>query len=172
MGECEAVAADDRSLLASAQSLISDLRKSELSIVTAESCTAGMLAATLAQAEGAGDCLQGGFVTYTKEQKTVALGVDAGLLERDGSVTEQVIEQMLEGALSRSKADIAVAVSGVLGPEEDEDGNPVGLMCIGAQRRGREGKILRLNLGREGPRSLCQQTIARALDLIGDVAED
>jgi nicotinamide-nucleotide amidase len=106
-----------------------------LTLVTAESCTAGRLAAALSEAPGAADQFHGGFVTYTKRAKTKLLGVDEILLREKGAVCAEVAEAMAAGALLRSTADIAVSVTGVAGPEPDEDGNPVGLIyCAGAKR--------------------------------------
>src|SRR4051812_13141434 len=105
----------------------------KLTVVTAESCTAGLVAASLSMAEGAGDVLHGSFVTYTKDAKHRALGIPMALLERDGAVTRRVANDMLRGALRHSSADLAVAVTGILGPNTDEDGNPVGLVFIGCQ---------------------------------------
>jgi nicotinamide-nucleotide amidase len=107
-----------------------------LTIVTAESCTAGKLSALLSEAPGAGEHLHGSFVTYTKANKVEALGVDAGLLKAKGAVCREVAVAMAEGALHRSPADVAVAITGVAGPDPDEDGNPVGLVCIAVARDG------------------------------------
>jgi nicotinamide-nucleotide amidase len=106
-----------------------------LTLITAESCTAGRLAKALSEAPGAADQFHGGFVTYTKRAKTKLLGVDEVLLREKGAVCAEVAEAMAAGALLRSTADIAVSVTGVAGPEPDEDGNPVGLIyCAGAKR--------------------------------------
>lgn len=95
-----------------------------LTIVTAESCTAGKLAALLSEAPGAAERLHGSFVAYTKANKTRALGVLESLLGEKGAVCPEVAVSMAQGALARSPADIAVAITGVAGPEPDEDGNP------------------------------------------------
>ena len=110
----------------------------DLTIVTAESCTAGAVATTLSKAPGAGEYLHGGFVTYTKQMKTAVLGVSMKLLKQKGAVCAEVAEEMAIGALTRSSADIAIAVTGVAGPEPDVDGNPVGLVfcsAIGLKRK-------------------------------------
>src|ERR1700709_1345464 len=91
----------DNSLIQSAKDIVQALRRRGLSVVTAESCTAGLIAAVLSQVDGAGEVLQGGFVTYTKANKTMSLGVDASLLEHQGSVTADVVRQMAHGALLR-----------------------------------------------------------------------
>ena len=149
-----------------AQYILKALKDSKHSIVTAESCTAGMVAAVLSRADGAGEVLHGGFVTYTKEHKTAALGVSAKLLRDRGAVNEDVVKQLAQGALKRSPASVSVAVSGVLGPEEDEDGNPVGLVYFCCVRSGEQPMVVREEFGRKEPEQLLQLTIARAFDLI------
>jgi len=119
-----------------ARAVVSRAGDKDLSIVTAESCTAGKLCALLAEAPGAATQLHGGFVTYTKAHKNQALGVPARLLEEKGAVCGEVAAAMARGALGYSPADIAIAITGVAGPEPDEDGNPVGRVCIGLARAG------------------------------------
>ena len=87
-----------------------------LTIATAESCTGGMLAALLTDIEGAGRGFDRGFVTYTKDAKAELLGIEHDLLDRNDAVSEAVARAMAEGALSRSEADIAIAVTGFAGP--------------------------------------------------------
>jgi nicotinamide-nucleotide amidase len=87
------------------------------SLITAESCTAGKLAALLSEAPGASERLHGGFVTYTKDNKSKALGVPAELMKQKGAVCGDVAIAMAEGALARSPANGAVAITGVAGPE-------------------------------------------------------
>jgi nicotinamide-nucleotide amidase len=119
-----------------AERALQTAKEAGLSIVTAESCTAGKLAVVLSQAPGAAERLHGGFITYTKPNKTKALGVPAALLRSKTAVCGEVAVAMAEGALARSPAELAVAITGVAGPEPDEDGNPVGLVCIAVARRG------------------------------------
>jgi PncC family amidohydrolase len=119
-----------------AERALATARRRNLTIVTAESCTAGKLSALLSEASGAAEHLHGSFVTYTKANKVKALGVDPGLLKAKGAVCREVAVAMAEGALHRSPADVAVAITGVAGPDPDEDGNPrrSGLHCRGARR--------------------------------------
>lgn len=119
-----------------AASLIEAAHAHNVTLATAESCTAGALANLLANAEGAGDVFHGGFVVYTKENKSKALGVPAPLIEKHTAVSAEVAKAMVLGALERCPADIVVSITGVAGPEPDEDGNPVGLVYIAAARRG------------------------------------
>lgn len=160
------IACIDRELVAQANTVMRRLKAANLSVVTAESCTAGLISAVLAQAEGAGDMLHGSFVVYTKANKAMALGVDAALLEREGSVNAHVVRQLACGALERSPADLALAVSGVLGPEPDEDGNPVGLVFLACCRRGREPETVRKDYGGASPEVLRRATVLDALALI------
>jgi nicotinamide-nucleotide amidase len=140
-----------------------------LSIVTAESCTGGLLAAVLSEAPGASEHLHGGFVTYTKAQKTAALGVPADLLARQGAVCREVAAALARGALDRSPADIAVAITGVAGPTPDEDGNPVGLMHFAAARRGGPTLHCERRLGDIGRGKARYAAVQEALALLADV---
>jgi nicotinamide-nucleotide amidase len=118
-----------------AQQLLELLEQKRLKLVVAESCTAGLLSLQLADAPGAAAHFNGGFVTYTKEQKTTALDVSPALLRERGAVCAEVARAMAEGVLRRSSADVAAAITGVAGPEPDPDGNPVGRVCIAVARR-------------------------------------
>jgi nicotinamide-nucleotide amidase len=113
-----------------AEQVISRAGQSGVSLATAESCTAGALATLLANTPGAGDSFHGGFVVYSKAHKSRALGVDAALIAEHSAVSPEVAKAMARGALERSPADFAVSITGVAGPEPDEDGNPVGLVHI------------------------------------------
>jgi nicotinamide-nucleotide amidase len=98
-------------------------------IATAESCTAGLLAARLTDRPGSSDYVAGGVVAYANEAKTGLLGVDPALIERHGAVSEEVAEAMVDGALVRFEADTAVAVTGVAGPGGGSAEKPVGTVC-------------------------------------------
>jgi nicotinamide-nucleotide amidase len=105
-----------------------------LKIATAESCTGGLLASLLTDVEGCGHCFDRGFVTYTDNAKAELLGVPQSILERDGAVSRRCAEAMVSGALERSQADIAVAITGYAGP--GAPGEEPGLVYIAARRRG------------------------------------
>jgi nicotinamide-nucleotide amidase len=156
----------DQKLVDRAQEIVRALREACLSVVTAESCTAGLVSAVLSQAEGAGEVLHGSFVTYTKANKTKALGIDPVLLKRDGSVTADVVRQMVVGALLRSPADIGLAVSGVLGPSPDEDGNPVGLVYFGCGLRDGPVAITRKDYEVQPPDTLRRSVVMDGLDVL------
>jgi nicotinamide-nucleotide amidase len=113
------------------------LEKKALTLATAESCTGGVIASILSDAPGAGDLFHGGFVLYTRQHK-IAFGIPKKVIDTNGIVSEAVARAMAEGALKHSPADISVSVTGVAGPEPDDEGNPVGLVCIAAARREHE----------------------------------
>ena len=127
---------DAQALAAKAARLIQMAEASCVTLATAESCTSGALACLLADAPGAGAIDHGGFVVYTKANKTAALGVPPALIREHTAVSAEIARAMAEGALERCPADIVVAITGVAGPEPDEDGNPVGLIHLAAARRG------------------------------------
>jgi nicotinamide-nucleotide amidase len=137
----------DPELADRARQAFEGLKAKKLSVVTAESCTAGLLAALLSEAPGAAKHLHGGYVTYTKANKTKTLGVSPELLARNGAVCREVALAMAEGALERSPANVAVAITGVAGPDPDEHGNPVGLVCIAVARDGQPSSHLERNYG-------------------------
>jgi nicotinamide-nucleotide amidase len=107
-----------------AERLMHRLCDRELTVATAESCTGGMLAALLTDIEGAGHGFERGFVTYTKDAKAELLGIERDVLDRNEAVSEVVARAMAEGALARSHADVALAVTGFAGPagENHEEG--------------------------------------------------
>lgn len=120
-----------------AERLMHGLCDQGLTIATAESCTGGMLAALLTDIEGAGHGFERGFVTYTKEAKTDLLGIEPDLLDRNDAVSEAVARAMAEGALKRSRADIAFGVTGFAGPAGE--GREEGLVHMALARRGGGG---------------------------------
>jgi len=120
-----------------AEDLLQKCRDNNLKIVTAESCTGGMIAKYLTDIAGSSDVFERGFVTYSNEAKTEELGVDAKLIEEHGAVSEEVAKAMAEGALKSSHASISVAVTGVAGPDSSES-KPVGLVYIATTSKASE----------------------------------
>ena len=113
-------------------------RKKKLKVVTAESCTGGLVAAALTAIAGSSDVVERGFVTYANEAKREMLGVPWDALLGHGAVSEPVARAMAAGALTHSLADIAVSVTGVAGPGGGSDEKPVGLVHLAAVRAGYE----------------------------------
>jgi nicotinamide-nucleotide amidase len=102
-------------------------------IATAESCTAGLVAARLTDLAGSSAYVAGGVVAYSNEAKTDLLGVDAALIEKHGAVSEPVAQAMAQGALDRLGADTAIAITGIAGPGGGSEEKPVGTVCFCAK---------------------------------------
>ncbi len=112
--------------------LIADLMlKKGFFLVTAESCTGGMIAAACTDLAGSSNWFERGFVTYSNEAKTDLLGVDASLIEQHGAVSGEVARAMASGALARSRAQVSIAVTGVAGPGGGSQAKPVGTVWFG-----------------------------------------
>lgn len=148
-----------------AESLIRSLCERGLSLVTAESCTGGLVAASLSEVPGAGKCLHGGFVTYTTEQKARVLGLDEVLMTREGTVNEDVARDMARHALDLSPADIAVSVTGVAGPDRDEFDTPVGRLFVAAARKGCGTLVSRYQFDGLDPDAFREAAVERAIEL-------
>jgi nicotinamide-nucleotide amidase len=141
-------------------------RERSMTIATVESCTAGLLAATLSQAEGASDTLHGGFVVYTKENKTASVGVPTELLQAHSAVSAEVAQAMANGGLARCPANVVIAITGVAGPEPDEDGNPVGLVYVAVAARDGRTKAERHQFGKRVRYEICSAAMGAALRLL------
>lgn len=124
-------------LLRLAELVLADARAQKLKIVTAESCTGGLLSGLLTEIPGSSDVFDRGLVTYSNTAKRDLLGVPGDLLADYGAVSEPVVRAMAEGALSHSKGDVSVAITGVAGPGGGTPLKPVGQVHFAAMRRGR-----------------------------------
>jgi nicotinamide-nucleotide amidase len=114
----------------SARSLLDEARARGIRIAVAESCTGGLLAGEITRPAGASDVFDRGFVTYSNDAKVEILGVAVDTLAAHGAVSEPVAAEMAQGALARSRADIAVSVTGIAGPGGSEF-KPEGRVCFG-----------------------------------------
>ena len=119
-----------------AKDVLAALRRRGWHVATAESCTGGLIAATLTEIAGSSDVVDRGYVTYSNEAKTDVLGVPADLIARYGAVSAEVAGAMATGALARSRSDVAVSVTGIAGPGGATETKPVGLVFIGTASRG------------------------------------
>lgn len=122
-------------LEAAASALLDVCRRQGLTIVTAESCTGGLVAGCLTAVAGSSDVVDRGFVTYTNEAKSELLGVPLTLISQHGAVSEVVARSMAAGALERTRAGLSVSITGIAGPGGATPEKPVGLVHIGAARR-------------------------------------
>ncbi len=123
-------------LIAKAEALLEAYRRAGLKIATAESCTGGLIAGCLTEIPGASDVVERGFLTYSNEAKHDLLGVPLELIRAHGAVSAEVAEAMAAGALERSAADAVVSATGIAGPGGATSDKPVGLVYLGAARRG------------------------------------
>jgi nicotinamide-nucleotide amidase len=121
------LSAEGRSLEESVGDLF---RQKEKTLATAESCTGGLIAESLTRIPGSSDYFAGGFVTYSNEMKMQWLGVDAGLIEHHGAVSDEVARAMAQGARGRCEVDYAIGVTGIAGPGGGTEEKPVGLVYI------------------------------------------
>ena len=122
------------------QSVVRYLQDNNLKLVTAESCTAGMIASTLADEPGSGSWLECAFVTYSEEAKMRYIDVKPETIERYNLTSEQVAREMAEGALACTRANVAIADTGVAGPGPGEGGIAPGTICF-AWSFENEGKV-------------------------------
>jgi nicotinamide-nucleotide amidase len=125
-------------LVALARRVIEENRAAGRKVAVAESCTGGLVAAALTEIAGSSAVLDRGYVTYSNEAKTEDLGVSGDLIEAFGAVSIACVYAMAQGALERSNADVAVAISGVAGPDGGSQNKPVGTVIFARARRGDE----------------------------------
>jgi len=160
----------DHELRDAAEHLLHACRQRKLKVVTAESCTGGLIAATLTAIAGSSDVVDRAFVTYSNEAKRDMIGVPWKAIMTHGAVSEPVARAMAEGALIHSAADLAVSVTGVAGPGGGTAEKPVGLVHFGALRKGRETIAERhiFSGDRDGIRRV---SVLTALSLLASLAE-
>jgi nicotinamide-nucleotide amidase len=149
-----------------AQHLLDTCRARGIKIATAESCTGGLLSATLTEIAGSSDVFERGFVTYSNEAKEAMLGVPATVLDRCGAVSRETAEAMAAGALAHSPAHFAVAITGIAGPTGGSKDKPVGLVHFAAAARGGTLIAREKRFGDIGRRQVRLASVAEALALL------
>jgi nicotinamide-nucleotide amidase len=149
------------------------LRERQMTISVAESCTGGLLAKRLTDVSGASSYVVSGYVVYANRAKTELLGMDPELIERHGAVSEPVARAMAEGALARTRADCAIAITGIAGPDGGTPEKPVGLIWLAIAIKGAETTAREIRL--MGNREMIRARAAQAglnmlrLRLLGDL---
>lgn len=158
-------------LIKLSENLLQDMRTVKKRIVTAESCTGGLIAALLTEIAGSSDVVDRGFVTYSNAAKKSLLDVPAGMLAQFGAVSEEVARAMAEGALKASSAHISIAVTGIAGPGGGSTEKPVGLVHLAAAK---PGKIIhvRKEFGDLGRTQVRLATVREALGLARQLIVD
>jgi nicotinamide-nucleotide amidase len=161
-------------LVEAARKVVEANRAAGLRVAVAESCTGGLVSAALTEIPGSSDVLEAGFVTYANEAKTEQLGVTEEIVDTFGAVSIAVAWGMAQGALERSHADTAVAITGIAGPGGGSLRKPVGTVVFARARRGADPKEIVADthefgdLGRGGIRL---QAALCALDLLMPVSD-
>ena len=152
------------------EKVVCKLLEKNLKITTAESCTGGLVAATIVNVSGASGCFNEGYITYANEAKVRVLGVSEESIRSYGVVSDVVVIEMAEGVLNKANADIAVAVSGIAGPLGGSPEKPVGTVYIGICLRNKTDKSLTktsYEFHFEGDRSeIRNKTVEEALKII------
>jgi nicotinamide-nucleotide amidase len=153
----------DNELFALAERLGQSLKAKGHKIATAESCTGGWIAQAITEVPGSSAWFDRGFVTYSNNAKVQMLGVNPQTLEQYGAVSAEIAQQMAEGALANSAADLAVAVTGIAGPDGGSAEKPVGTVYVAWQDKTGFSKVERLQLS--GNRhQIRKQTVIRAIE--------
>ncbi|OYY34172.1 MAG: damage-inducible protein CinA [Polaromonas sp. 39-63-25] len=138
-------------------------------LATAESCTGGLISAACTDLAGSSNWFERGFVTYSNEAKTDMLGVDAALIAGHGAVSEEVARAMVQGAITHSRARVAVAVTGVAGPTGGSRAKPVGTVWFGFMVDGRlSSEVQHFDGDRAAVRlATVQHALQRLVQLLG-----
>ena len=154
-----------------ATALLALCRRKKLRIATAESCTGGLIAATLTEIAGSSDVVERGFVTYSNEAKQTMLGVPDVTLRDFGAVSRETAEAMAKGALVHSLADIAVSVTGIAGPGGGSPEKPVGLVHFAAASK--RGALIHREkrFGEIGRTQVRDASVVEALAMLRELAE-
>lgn len=145
--------------------LLDAARAQGATIATAESCTAGLISGAITEVAGSSDIFDRGFASYSNAAKQEMLGVRAATLAAHGAVSEQVAREMAEGALARSAASLAVAVTGIAGPG-GSDHKPEGRVCFGLAQTGKPTRTETVEFGAIGRAKVRAATVDHALDLL------
>lgn len=148
-----------------ATDILEKAKENSVMIATAESCTGGMVAASLTDIPGSSAMVDRGFVTYSNAAKMAMLGVRADTLEAVGAVSEEVAREMAEGALRHSNAQLAVSITGIAGPGGSEH-KPEGRVCFGLAQAGEETQTHTVEFGALGRQKVREAARDHALGLL------
>ncbi len=156
----------DDQMLNLARLTLDEARNRRLKIATAESCTGGMIAGLLTEIAGSSDVVERGFIVYSNRAKEEVLGVPGDLIADAGAVSEPVARLMAEGALAESRANLAVAVTGIAGPGGGTPLKPVGLVHIAVARENKPIFHQAMRFGDVGRSEVRRLTIIEALEMM------
>ena len=154
-----------------AKEAIAALKEAKLTIVTAESCTGGLIGGALTSISGSSEVVHGGFITYANTAKTAMIKVPARLIRDFGAVSAQVARAMADGARNTARTDLAISATGVAGPLGGTETKPVGLVYLACATH--EGtRVVEKRFGDLGRDAIRQAAVAAALELVIDVAKN
>jgi nicotinamide-nucleotide amidase len=148
------------------QAILADARAKGVKIVTAESCTGGLVAGALTDVAGSSDVFERGFVVYSNLAKRDCLGVPEQTLDQFGAVSAETARAMAEGALARAPGQLSVAVTGIAGPGGGTPTKPVGLVYFAAARTGYETVVEERRFGDIGRSGIRTESVETALNLL------
>lgn len=154
-------------LINKAVTLLDKYKNRGLKLVTAESCTGGLISALLTEISGSSDVFECGFVTYSNESKIKLLGVDEKLISEHGAVSEQVASAMAQEAIAKTGTDVAVAVTGIAGPSGGTIEKPVGLVYIAVATKNKITCVKNIFSGSRDDVRL--QSVGKALEMLSDI---
>jgi nicotinamide-nucleotide amidase len=164
-------AMSDEELRAAAVKLLDLCKDKELTLATAESCTGGLVAATLSEIPGSSLVLDRGFVTYSNKAKQQMLGVTPATIDVHGAVSTECAEEMAKGALAHASVDLAISITGIAGPTGAVRGKPIGLVYFCAASR--SGRVIAHDrkYGDIGRSNVRRQSVLQALSMLQELAE-
>lgn len=152
-------------LLHRAEALVAACTRARLVLATAESCTGGLVAGLLTEVAGSSAMFDRGVVSYSNAAKSELLGVEDALLQRHGAVSEACARAMAMGIVDRSRADIAVSVTGIAGPGGGSPDKPVGLVHFACHRRGGTTVTVERRFGQNGRDAIRRASVDQAIGL-------
>jgi nicotinamide-nucleotide amidase len=161
----------DEQLRGAANALLDLCKTKKLTLATAESCTGGLVAATLSEISGSSLVLDRGFVTYSNTAKRQMLGVTPATIDVFGSVSRECAEEMAKGALAHAPVDLAVSITGIAGPTGAVPGKPIGLVYFCAASR--SGRVIAHDrkYGDIGRANVRRESVLQALAMLRELAE-
>jgi nicotinamide-nucleotide amidase len=161
----------DEAAIAAAKVLLDICTKKKLTLATAESCTGGLVAATISEIAGSSAVLDRGFVTYSNEAKQQMLGVTPATIDVYGAVSRECAHEMAKGALAHAPVDLAVSITGIAGPTGAVPGKPIGLVFFCAASR--SGRVIAHDrkYGNIGRTDVRRESVLQALAMLRELAE-
>jgi nicotinamide-nucleotide amidase len=161
----------EKSAIESAKALLAICTRKKLTVATAESCTGGLVAATISEIPGSSAVLDRGFVTYSNEAKRQMLGVTPATIDVYGAVSRECADEMAKGALAHASVDLAVSITGIAGPTGAVPGKPIGFVFFCAASR--SGRVITHDrkYGDIGRVKVREQSVLQALAMLRELAE-